>query len=67
MRTTITLDDKLVKDLMQMTSEKSITSAVRVALQDHLANLRKQKLLALRGQVQIEDTWQQLRQLDTAP
>jgi hypothetical protein len=55
------------KELMQTTGEKSITAAIRMALQDYLAGLRKQKLLALRGQVQIEDTWQHLRQLDTAP
>lgn len=67
MRTTITIDDKLAEDLMQSTQEKSITAAIKVALQDYLAGLRKQKLLALRGQVQIEDNWQQLRQLDTAP
>lgn len=67
MRTTITIDDIFVKELMQITGEKSITSAIKVALRDYLASLRKQKLLALRGQVQIEDTWQQLRQQDTAP
>jgi len=52
---------------MQTTGEKSITAAIRTALQGYLVGLRKQKLLALRGQVQIEDTWQQLRQQDTAP
>ena len=67
MRTTITIDDEVTKELMQTTGEKSITAAIRMALQDYLAGLRKQKLMALRGQVQIEDTWQQLRQLDTAP
>lgn len=67
MRTTITIDDDISKELMQTTGEKSITAAIKAALQDYLAGLRKQKLLALRGQVQIEDTWQQLRQLDTAP
>jgi hypothetical protein len=67
MRTTITIDDDLSKELMQITGEKSITAAIKTALQDYLSGLRKQKLLALRGQVQIEDTWQQLRQLDTAP
>jgi hypothetical protein len=66
MRTTITIDDETFKELMQITGEKSITSAIRTALQDYLASLRKQKLLALRGQVQIDDNWQQLRQLDTA-
>lgn len=67
MRTTITIDDDVSKELMQVTGKKSITAAINAALQIYLAGLRKQKLLALRGQVQIEDTWQQLRQLDTAP
>jgi len=67
MRTTITIDDDLTKELMQMTGEKNITSAIRTALQDYLAGLRKQKLLALRGQVDVQDNWQALRQLDTAP
>ena len=67
MRTTITIDDKLSQELLQTTGEKSITAAIRTALQGYLVGLRKQKLLALRGQVQIEDTWQQLRQQDTAP
>ena len=65
MRTTLTLDDSLVQQLMQLTDEKSHASAIRHALQDYLAGMRKQKLLALRGQVQVEDTWRQLRQLDT--
>jgi len=67
MRTTLTLDDEMVRSLMQATGKKDHTSAIRLALRDYLANLHKQKLLALRGQVQLEDNWQQLRQLDTAP
>jgi hypothetical protein len=65
MRTTLTLDDGVVKSLMQITGEASPVAAIRQALDDYLASTRKQKLLALRGQVQIEDNWRQLRQLDT--
>lgn len=67
MRTTITIDDAISQELMQTTGEKSITAAIRIALNDYLAGLRKQKLLALRGQVDVQDNWQALRQLDTAP
>jgi Arc/MetJ family transcription regulator len=66
MRTTLTIDDILVQDLMQSTGEKNPVAAIKLALRDYLATMRKQKLLALRGQVQIEDNWRQLRQLDTA-
>ncbi|OIN90612.1 MAG: hypothetical protein AUJ20_14110 [Comamonadaceae bacterium CG1_02_60_18] len=65
MRTTITIDDNLANELMHTTQKKSITEAIRTALDSYLTDLRKQKILALRGQVQMEDNWQQLRQLDT--
>ena len=65
MRTTLTLDDSMAEQLMQMTGEKTPVFAIRHALQDYLAHMRKQKVLALRGQVQVEDNWRQLRQLDT--
>jgi hypothetical protein len=65
MRMTLTLDDDLVEQLMQFTGEKTPLIAIRHALKDYLAVVRKQKLMALRGQVQVEDNWRQLRQLDT--
>lgn len=65
MRTTITLDDDFTKDLMKTTGEDSPVAAIRRALQDYLKMSRKQRVLALRGQVQVEDNWRELRQLDT--
>ena len=66
MRTTLNIDDSVAEQLMRITGEKSHASAIRHALNDYLALMRKENLLALRGQVQIEDTWQELRQLDVA-
>ena len=65
MRMTLTLDDDLAEQLMHLPGEKTPLFAIRHALKDYLAAVRKQKLLALRGQVQVEDGWRQLRQLDT--
>ena len=65
MRMTLTLDDEWVEQLMQFTGEKTPLIAIRHALKDYLVSVRKQKLLELRGQVQVEDNWRQLRQLDT--
>ncbi len=64
MRMTLTLDDDMAEQLMQLTGEKTPLLAIRHALKDYLVAVRKQQLLALRGQVQIEDSWRQLRQLD---
>ena len=55
MRMTLTLDDELVEQLMQLTGQQTPLFAIRHALKDYLVSVRKQKLLELRGQVQVED------------
>ena len=67
MRTTITIDDDLMNQLMQTTGESSPAKALRQAVQDYVRQARLKKLLALRGQVAIEDNWRELRQLDVMP
>lgn len=67
MRTTITIDDDLMTQLMQTTGESSPAKALRQAVQDYVQQARIKKLLALRGQVALEDNWQALRALDIAP
>ena len=65
MRTTITIDDELIDNLMQLTGEKNYAAAIRHALECYLKRARKERVLALRGKVQIDNNWQELRQLDT--
>lgn len=64
MRTTLSIDDEIANQLMQATGEKNHSSAIRHALQAYLKQIRKEKLLALRGNVDIADNWQELRALD---
>lgn len=64
MRTTLTIDDIQVEDLMQATGQSSAVAAIRQALDDYLRQARKKKVLALRGRVQIEDNWRDLRALE---
>ena len=66
MRTTLTLDDGFVQNLMRITGEKNHAAAIRHALQDYLRQAHKQNLLALRGAVEVEDCWRDLRTLDVA-
>ncbi|OQW89165.1 MAG: hypothetical protein BWK72_04200 [Rhodoferax ferrireducens] len=67
MRTTITIDDQLMNQLMQTTGETSPAKALRQAVQDYVRQARVKKLLALRGQVPLEDNWRELRSLDVTP
>lgn len=64
MRTTLTIDDSQVKDLMQITGQSSAVTAIRQALDDYLRQSRKKKVLALRGQVEMADNWRELRALE---
>lgn len=64
MRTTLSMDDETVRSLMQITGQSSPVSAIRHALEDYLRQRRKSQVLALRGQVRIDDSWRELRALE---
>jgi Arc/MetJ family transcription regulator len=65
MRTTLNIDDWIFQDLLSLTAAKTKTEAVRTALTEYLRMKRKEKLLALRGKVDIDpDDWQSLRQAE---
>ncbi len=62
MRTTINIDDKICKELMQLTSASSRSKAIQTALSEYIDLKRKKQLLAMRGKLNITDNWQELRQ-----
>lgn len=61
MRTTLNIDDRLFRELMEQTEAATKTEAVRVALTEYLRMKRRAELLTLRGKLEIEDNWQELR------
>lgn len=67
MRTTLNIDDNLMDKVMSYTKQENRSEAVRLALSFFIKEQKKQKILALRGQVNIEDDWKQLRELDKSP
>ncbi|WP_339136672.1 MAG: type II toxin-antitoxin system VapB family antitoxin [Candidatus Electrothrix sp. GW3-4] len=56
MRTTLNIDDCLFQDVLSITKAKSKTEAVRTALTEYLRMKRKEKILAMRGNVDIRDS-----------
>ena len=62
MRTTLNIDDYLFEDLLSITRAKTKTEAVRTALTEYLRMKRKEKVLAMRGKLDIKDDWRELRQ-----
>jgi Arc/MetJ family transcription regulator len=67
MRTTLTIDDDLIREITKETGKKAPLEAIREALQAYVRQQKLKKVLALRGKVDIEDNWRELRKLDTLP
>lgn len=64
MRTSLNIDDAILHEVMKITGKENRSEAIRIALAFYLKQQRKNKILALRGNVDIEDNWQQLRELE---
>lgn len=62
MRTNIELDDKLIKQALQLSKAKTKKEVVALALTDFVRSLQRQQLLALRGKVNWEGDLDTLRQ-----
>ena len=65
MQTTVTIDDQQLKSLMFHTHSDNESEAIYKAIQAYLQQAKQQQdLLALRGEVDIADNWQALRELE---
>lgn len=60
MRTTLNIDDHLMKQLLAATHEKSKTRAISIAIKDYLKKKHMKKILSYQGTIDIENNWQQL-------
>ena len=55
MRTTVTLDENLVGELLSLTHAKTKTGAVTLAVKEHIRRAKLRKLAALPGTVDIDE------------
>jgi Arc/MetJ family transcription regulator len=60
MRTTLNLDETLVKELMEATKAKTKTEAIHQAIAGYLRRQKIERLLALEGKVHFDLTWQEM-------
>jgi Arc/MetJ family transcription regulator len=67
MRTTLSIDDSLIDQLMRYTRQSNAIQALRMVIQSYVEHAQRQELLAMRGTVQLDDNWSALRKLETAP
>lgn len=64
MKTTISLDSTVLEQLLTYTQAKTTKESIAKAIEEYIRFKQRQELLNCRGAVDIEDNWQQLRDLE---
>jgi Arc/MetJ family transcription regulator len=65
MRTTITVDDDLLRELLALTETDNRTAAINAAIEGHVRRLKLEGLRALAGQVDIASN-EEIESIDLA-
>ena len=66
MRTTITLDDGIIAEVMKVTSSTRKSEAINHALTEYLRDKKLQRLLQLRGKLRLDPDWKKQEDLELA-
>jgi len=61
MRTTVTVGDDVAAELMALTSARTRTEAVNLAIRDWVRWKKIERLRALRGRLVLDGDWESLR------
>ncbi|MBF0133985.1 MAG: type II toxin-antitoxin system VapB family antitoxin [Magnetococcales bacterium] len=61
LRTTIELDEKLVKEVMKLTHKKTKNELVTYALEELLKRLKRKKIIELEGKVEWTGSLDEMR------
>ncbi|MDT4328929.1 MULTISPECIES: type II toxin-antitoxin system VapB family antitoxin [unclassified Methylomonas] len=64
MKTTISLDNTVLEQLLTYTQAKTTKESIAKAIEEYIRFKQRQELLNCRGAVDIEDNWQALRDLE---
>jgi hypothetical protein len=64
MRATLNIPDRLINELVQETGEKNKTLLIRLALEEMLKKVKRNKLKKLRGKIDLDINLNELRRRD---
>lgn len=67
MRTTLNIDEDLLKQVVTYTESSNRSEAVRIALKSYVRRQEIEKILAMRGTMEFGGDLEELRALDTLP
>lgn len=64
MRATLNIPDDLMSEVLKLSGEKSKTKAIVTVMEKFVRDKKIQKLLSLRGKIQIDDVTEELERLE---
>ncbi|NUO09836.1 MAG: type II toxin-antitoxin system VapB family antitoxin [Candidatus Brocadia sp.] len=64
MRATLNIPDDLLSEVQKITGEKSKTKAIIIALREFIKEKKLEKLLALKGKVELDYHWEKEEKLE---
>ncbi|MBN1292944.1 MAG: type II toxin-antitoxin system VapB family antitoxin [Candidatus Latescibacteria bacterium] len=64
MRATLNIPDELIEELMKMSGTKTKTQAICLAIEEYNRRKKVDKLLSLQGKVDMDDTWQEMEEIE---
>jgi len=64
MRTTINIKSNILEEVMHLTGAKNKSQAINEALETYVREKRMQKLLDLKGKLNLEENWKALREME---
>ncbi|MFC1534217.1 type II toxin-antitoxin system VapB family antitoxin [Thermodesulfobacteriota bacterium] len=64
MRTTLNLKEDLINQVIQLTGAKNKSRAVNEVLEVYIREKQMQKLLNLKGKLNLDNNWKKLREME---
>jgi hypothetical protein len=64
MNQNVSLDNKVLEQLLYYTQTKTAKESIQKAIEEYICYKQRQELLDCRGSIDIQDNWQQLRNLE---
>jgi predicted transcriptional regulator len=64
MRITIRIEDDVMRKLLYLTGARKKSTAISLAISDFLKRQGKEKLLKLKGNLDLIDNWKELREAE---
>ena len=58
MRTTLNLNEDVINQVMHFTGTTNRSEAVNVVLEAYVREKKKQKILGMKGKLNLENTWE---------